>query len=88
MNQIFLGRTVFYDKKKFWDIFFWVFWKKLKKKIFPKNRAPGKTEISREPRYFFSAVISGTFFRVSFLKFNSLQIYVKKLTFWTLLCVL
>jgi len=40
------------------------------KKKFPKNRAPGKTGISREPRNF------RDFF---FLKLNSLQVHIKKI---------
>jgi len=51
------------------------FEKNSKKKFFRKTGFPAK------PKYPENRGISGTFFRVSFLKFNSLQIYVKKLTF-------
>jgi len=53
MNKNFLALTASHDKKEYakkkpQNIM--VFEKKTQKKIFPKNRAPGKTEISREPR--------------------------------------
>ena len=62
-------------KKSFETSFFEFFEKNSKKNFLRKTGLPAK------PKYPENRGISGTFFRVSFLKFNSLQIYVKKLTF-------
>jgi hypothetical protein len=70
-----VAETVFYDEKNMQKKSFkttWI-WKNAKK--FSKKRAL----ISNHPQ---NRRISELFFHDSFLKLNSLQFYVKKITFW------